>query len=439
MCLPNQRLGGWPPTCHSSGVKKLLCLWSVVLVSSLAQSPTATGDEPASSNVNCRYTVESVEVPRNISKRLSRDLNRDIEGLVGQRFDPDSVATLATRIRKEVHVIVAHRLEKGQQPEYVRVVYEPKERSWDEDDARVTKLAYNSKQGTSAGFEFGFDVGRNNRFEAGVLTDADTLLERAAGYNLGFTRHFGEHVRLRFEFESLHQQWNTATETALLSRADVPGVYRERYRMDPSIVIVLAPGLSLTTGLSFQHFQTQFPAARFEASNAVTTTLRHRRRWGSGSSAGHEWDAGYNLRAATSLLDSDFAYIRHQVQAKYTLTEGPHSFTVRAMGGVVGDEAPLFERFAIGDSRTLRGWNKFDVAPLGGTRLAYGSLQYTYGRFGAFYDTGSVWDRRTPARARHSAGVLVAFDKNQEGPYLAVGFPLRGGSVAPIFVLGMNF
>jgi outer membrane translocation and assembly module TamA len=209
--------------------------------------------------------------------------------------------------------------------------------------------------------------------------------------------------------------------------------------MDPSVVIVLAPGLSLTTGLSFQHFQTQFPAARFEASNALTTTLRHRRHWGSDSSAGHEWDAGYSLRAATSLLDSDFAYLRHLLQAKYSLRTGPSSLTVRAMAGVTGDETPLFDRFTLGDSRTLRGWNKFDVAPVGGTRMAYASLQYTWHHVGAFYDTGSVWDRRSPARTRHAAGVLLAFDKEQEGPFLAIGFPVRGGSMAPVFILGMNF
>jgi hypothetical protein len=420
---------------------KLLYLPLLVTAMALAQAPPIAPDngEPTSANVNCRYTVESVEVPHSLSKRLSRNLKRDIDGLVGQHFDPQFVDTLAGRIRKEVHVLVAHRVEKGQQPEHVRVVYETKERRWDEDEARVTKLAYNSKQGTSAGFEAGFNAGRNNRFEAGVLTDADSLLERESGYNLGYIRQFGEHVRLRFEFESTHQQWNPATETALLDRPDVPGVYRERYRMDPALVILLAPGLSLTTGLSFQHFQTQFPAARYEAANAVTTTLRHRRHWGTDPSAGQEWDAGYSLRAATSLLDSDHAYLRHELEARYTFREGPHVLTVRALGGVVGDEAPLFERFSLGDSRNLRGWNKFDVAPLGGTRVAYGSLQYTYRRFGAFYDTGSVWDKRTEGRVRQSAGLLVALNREKEGPYLAVGFPLRGSNIVPIFVIGMNF
>jgi hypothetical protein len=285
----------------------------------------------------------------------------------------------------------------------------------------------------------GFDAGAN-RFEFGTESDADTLLERAAGYNLGYSRRFNDRVRLRFEFESLHQQWDPATETALLSRSDVPGIYRERYRMDPAVMILLAPGLSLTTGLSFQHFQTQFPAARYEAANALTTTLRHRGHWqASDSSAGHEWDAGYSLRAATSLLDSDYAYTRQSFNLRYSVRYGRQYFTFRAEGGTVSDRAPLFERFTLGDSRTLRGWNKFDVAPLGGTSSVYGSLQYVYRHVGAFYDTGSVWDRRTAVRVRHSAGVLLALNGDREGPYLALGFPLRNGNFVPLFIIGMNF
>jgi len=250
----------------------------------------------------------------------------------------------------------------------------------------------------------------------------------------------GGHAKLRFEFESLHEAWNPATQTALLSRPDVPGIYRERYRLDPAVVIMLGHGLSLTAGLSFQHLQVQFPAASYEAANAVTTTLRHRRRWQtSNSSAGHEWDAGYSLRAATSLLGTDYAYTRHLLDVRYAVRYGRQYFQFRGLAGTVSERAPLFERFTLGDSRTLRGWNKFDIAPLGGTRTLYGSVQYMYKNIGGFYDTGAVWDRQITARVRHAAGVLVALDSDHQGPFLAVGFPLRGGNVIPLLILGMNF
>ncbi len=403
------------------------------------EEPAAAPSDPQQQNVNSQYTVESVRLAGRLQKKLSRNLRRDVESLVGQRFDPQLVQKLAERMGRQVHVVVAHRLEKGNAPEQVRVVYEPEQKPWQDDQTRVTKLAYHQKQGVSGGVQVGFEVA-GTRFDGGVLSDADTLLEREAGFNVGVSRRIGDRVKIRFEFEGLHQQWNPATETALLAHPGVPGIYRERYHADPSIVIYLTPGLSLISGLSFEQFQTQYPATIHQAANAITTSIRYRRRLHAyGSASGQEWDTGYSLRAATSVLGSDFAYLRHQWDVRYALHYGPNTISVRGLGGVTGDDSPLFERFTLGDSRNLRGWNKFDVAPIGGTRLAYASVQYSWKQVGVFYDTGSVWDRSTPARIRHSAGFLIAFDREQEGPYLAVGFPIHGGSIVPIFMLGMNF
>lgn len=396
-------------------------------------------DLPPGANINSRYKVESVELSKTIDKRISRGLRDEIDGLVGHNFDPQIVSDLAGRIRGEVHVVVNHRVERGLQPEHVRVVYEARERRWDEKDAEVTKLAYHQKQGWTAGLELGFDV-RDNRFEFGFQSDADRLLERYAGVNAGYTRRFGEHVQLQFDFQTLHQQWNPATELALQSRPDVPGIYRERYSMEPQLVFLITPELSLSAGVSIQHFQTQFPAARFEAANAVVTTLRHRRRWRSNdSAAGQELDAGYSLRAATRSLDSDFVYARHAFDASYSFRDGRHLVTLRGLAGVISGDAPLFERFALGDSRTLRGWNKFDIDPLGGSRVAHGSVGYRYRAIGVFYDTGAVWDRNENADTKHSVGVTVASGALHDGPYLTVAFPLRNGGFTPLFILGMNF
>jgi outer membrane protein assembly factor BamA len=416
---------------------KSLVLLAVIAVSPLAATPTT--DSPAADNVNSRYTVESVELSKYLEKRMPRDLREELDGLVGRKFDPGVVADLAGKIRDELHVVVRHRIEKGFQPDHVRVIYEARERRWDEDDARVTKLSYHQKQGWTAGLELGFDAG-SNRFELGAQSDADRLIERYSGFNLGYQRRFGDHIRFRFDFDTFHQQWNPATEQALLSRTDVPGIYRERYSMEPAVFFLITPNLSLSTGISIQHFQTQFPAARFEAANAVVTTLRHRRRWqSSGSVAGHELDAGYSLRAATNLLDSDFVYTRHLANASYSLRFGRQMVLLRALAGTMSGRAPLFERFALGDTRTLRGWNKFDVDPVGGSRVAHGSVQYQCRPLGVFYDTGAVWDRNRPVVARHSAGLTLALGALKDGPYITVAFPIRSGSIAPLFMLAMNF
>src|SRR4051812_40625327 len=112
---------------------KLLCAWAIALVSLLAQpSPTVNTAEddaaPGTANINSRYRVEKVELARPIEKKLSRSLKRDIDSLVGQRFDPQVVAKLASRIHKEVHLLVRHRVEKGEQPDFVKVIYEPSKR-----------------------------------------------------------------------------------------------------------------------------------------------------------------------------------------------------------------------------------------------------------------------------------------------------------------------
>ena len=52
----------------------------------------------------------------------------------------------------------------------------------------------------------------------------------------------------------------------------------------------------------------------------------------------------------------------------------------------------VFSKLSPWNSLTLRGWNKFDVAPLGGSRLAYASLEYHYSCLAVYYDTGKVWD-----------------------------------------------
>lgn len=387
-------------------------------------------------NVNSRYTVESVEFTGELESKLSRSLRENIYELVGQHFNPATVADFAGRIHRELKIFVTHRVERGLKPEHVKVIYEAHERRWDEDDARVTRLAYHHKQGWTGAVEVDFNAGPN-QFEFGIGSDADRLLERYAGINAGYKLRLGRHVRFQFEADALHQIWNRATLIALDSRPDVPGIYRERYTMEPAVAVQLPYGFSVTAGVSISHFQTQFPAARFEAANAVITTLRHRRRWQlSGSSEGHELDAGYSLRAATSFLDSDYLYTRHTSWANYTLQHGRHRATLRLLGGWTGDRTPLFDRFALGDSHTLRGWNKFDVDPVGGTRAAHGSAQYQYRSVGVFYDTGSVWDRGESASAKHGVGVICG---SGDGPFLALAFPLRSEGFSPLFILGMNF
>ena len=245
-----------------------------------------------------------------------------------------------------------------------------------------------------------------------------------------------DRVRLRFQFEGYHQQWdrNTLDSLAASEPATTSGIYRTRHNFEPQVTITLAKPLTLSVGASFERFQEQFPAAHTEAANALITTLRyHRRLEGSGSQ--HDLDAGYNLRAATKTLSSDFVYSRHHWQFRYMLTHGKNVLIDDLSAGLANGRAPLFERFVLGNSNTLRGWNKYELDPIGGNRMVHNSVEYRYGAFQIFYDSGSIWDRTETAVIRHSVGVGL-----RQGSFsLAVAFPLREGRADPIFMVGMNY
>jgi hypothetical protein len=389
-------------------------------------------------NVNARYIVESVSFNDPIQKKISNGLRADIEGLIGQKFDPSVASDLAKRIHKEVRLFVTHKIERGRQPDHVRLVYTAERRRWDEQDAEVTKLAYHSRQGWTGGLEGRFDFAGNG-LKVGVQSDGDALLERFAGVNMGVTREIGQIARLKFDFETYHQQWNAATISALAARSDVPGIYRERYNLEPGVEFLLTPNLKLTAAVSFQSFQTQFPAARYQASNAVETTLRHHKRWGNSDSLRQELDAGYTLRAATRLLGGDYVYNQQTVRIEYEARHSRSSWNVRFLAGALNGNAPLFDRFVLGNTQMLRGWSKYEIAPLGGDRVVHGSLGYRFRAVGVFYDTGSISDRRQAPRARHAVGATVALGVLRDGPYLTLAFPLRDGSIIPLFMMGMNF
>jgi hypothetical protein len=413
--------------------------WPIVFLGFAACIASAREDrtEPLSQNVNARYTVESVQLLSPSLKQISRSLRKEIDGLVGQKFDPAVVVDLAGKIRSEIHKRVTHKIERGDSPDHVKIVYLTSERPV-EDEPEVTKVRYHHKQGWTGGLEAGLQFGRT-RVEAGIQSDADELLERYAGINAGFSRPIGDHLRAQFSFEAFHQQWNNATIDALADRPEIPGIYRERFHIKPGLTFVIMPGLTLTESVSIQHFETQFPAATFQAANALETTLRYSTRWRESGSHGQELDAGYTLRAATNLLDTDYVYTRHTMHANYALRHGNHLVRLSMLAGYLNGDAPLFDRFSLGNTRTLRGWHKFDFAPLGGNRVVHGSTGYRYRAVGIFYDTGAVWDHGKESEDRHSVGVTLALGALRDGPYLTLAFPLRSGAIQPLFMMGMNF
>lgn len=383
-------------------------------------------------NVNERYTVESIEVSGADQSKLDPPVRENLHKLVGQKFSQEKLEELSKLIRKAFPGRpVSIQVSRGSTPEHVKVTFAVGGHSR-RFDLTAPKAVYHAQLGWSGEVDGSAQV-HSSLFTLGVLSDGDTLVERFAGFKARYenTKVGTNRLRLAFEFNSLHQIWNGATLAASTDQADI---YRTRQSFEPLATVVLSRPLKLSVGASIQRFQTQFPAARTEAANAVIVTLRYDRLLEDSGPSKHRLEAGYCLRAATRTLDSDFVYTRHTWDFGYTLWHGNHNLSERFQAGAISGNAPLFERFVLGNSSTLRGWNKFDLAPLGGSRMAHNSVEYRYRAFQVFYDAGAVWTRGQDATPKHSAGAGVHF-----GDFaLLVAFPIRNGRVEPVFIAGLN-
>lgn len=403
------------------------------------------GSQDSEFNVNSRYTVETVVISgdgwstdlasgHDPKGKLSSSLHREVAGIIGQKLNPTALDDLAKRIRKEFNArTVEHHVLRGKNPDFVQVIFDIQFRPT-RFDLSIPKLIYHSKQKWTGALE-GTATIRHNGFTAGLVSDADELLEGYTGVVARYenSRLGSDRVRLRFQFERYHQQWDPDTERRAAASELTSGIYRSRHNFEPQVVVALAKPLTLSVGASFQRFETQYPAAHTEAANALITSLRYHQRL-EGSENQHDLDAGYNLRAAARFLSSDFGYSRHHLQFRYMLTRGKSVFIEEVNGGILSGRAPLFERFVLGNSSTLRGWNKYHVDPLGGNRMVHNSVEYRYRAFQIFYDTGTVWDQNETAVVRHSIGAGL----RQGNFMLAVAFPLKDGRADPIFMVGMS-
>ncbi|MGA2725751.1 MAG: BamA/TamA family outer membrane protein [Bryobacteraceae bacterium] len=404
------------------------------------------GTQDSDMNVNTRYTVDTVTVAgkgwktdlvsdQNQNQRMSSGLRKDLLALIGQKLNPSELDGLATRLKKELAAReVSHHVQRGDSPEHVRVEFDVRPYRGDM-DANVTKFVYNSQQGWSGAGEVGVGV-QQNSFRFGLVSDGDLLDERYAGISAGYeNRHVGtDRVDLKFQFDSYHDQWNNNTLDALAAGGskETSDAYRTRQNFQPEVTIALAKPLTLEVGASFERFGEQYPAAHTEASDAMIATLRYHQRLEEPDNQ-QDLDASYSLGAATRILDSDFVYTSHAWEMRYQLTHGKHLLSDTFSGGLITGRAPLDDRFVMGNSVYLRGWNKYEIDPLGGNRMVHNSVDYHYGLFRVFYDTGAIWDEGQAAVPRHSLGVGV----RESAFTLAVAFPVRSGHVEPIFMMGV--
>lgn len=396
------------------------------------------GDQKPETNVNSRYAVESVELSGVSQSKITKALHDDMQKMVGEKYDQDAAHKLANRLRRELpDYSIAVKVKRGDKPDHVKVIFEAERTRWKRFELAVPPVVYESKEGLNITAQARVDS-HHNVFAFGLVDSADELLERNRGILLRFeNRKLGtDMVQLRIDFDSYHPTFNQATQTALAAASNVSGVYRQRQDFAPSLSVIPLRDLKLSVGTSFQRFQIQYPETHTQTAYAGTAGIQFRHVVTTQSRYRHNISASYSLRTATRILDSDFVYTRHFATVDYTVSKGRNLFGAHLQGGLITGAAPLFERFSLGNSLTLKGWNKFDVAPLGGARLAYGSLEYRYRPFQLFYDVGTVYDPGRPGQVRHGLGFGYV---TRDGFFASLAFPIRLHHVVPMFMLGFRF
>lgn len=402
------------------------CLFAISLATTALMAPyhrAVAFQDVTPLNVNSRYEIEEISL---VSKavKLSQAMEREIRKLRGMPFRTELLDRLEYRIRAEFPGFrVTRQVTRGSAQDKVRVDFLV-ERSQRVIDLNSPRFLYHSSNQYSFGAGVDLRV-REAGLSMGLITDNDERVERYSGIRGAVGLPVGA-WRLNLLGESYRAQW----------RGENDEFYRTRQTVEPTVELLVAPGLVWRAGLSFNQMEFQFPAARVQSANAVLTTLRYTKQLATGFAGSQMLEAGYSLRAATTGLGSDFSYQQHRFDGRLVWGENAkRRVAISGQGGVINGTAPVLDRFVLGNSRTLRGWNRFELAPNGASRMVHFSADGRWDFLRLVYDSGTLWQEGRPKVLRHSAGLGFVVS----GITAMVAIPIRNGSIEPIFLLGMNF
>jgi hypothetical protein len=411
-----------------------LTLLSILLLPGAAKGD----DQKTTTNVNSRYDVESASIAGVADSMVSDALRHDMQKLVGVKYDPEKAEALADRMRAELKgYSVTIKVTRGERSDHVKVVFQA-ERRWEKKFAIAVPWAvYHSKEGFSFDLTFDGEI-HHNAFIFGWLNSTDQLVERNSGVRWRYEhRKVGtDRVQVGIEFDQYHPTFKPETQTALAFAPDVPGLYRTRDNFAPSVSVIPLPDVKITFGGSFETLHSLYPPPDSQAAHAVTLDVQIRHHVKTANGLRYDFRADYGLRRATTALGSDYEYWRHSVATRLAVSKGHHLFGADFQAGTITGTAPMFERFVLGNSTTLRGWNKLDIDPVGGARVVHGSLEYRYRPFQIFYDVGAVWDPGQAHAARHSVGFGLM---TKDGFFASLAFPVRLHEVSPVFMIGFRY
>jgi hypothetical protein len=390
-------------------------------------------------NINDRYIVEEARITGVPDDELTQSLRDDLQALVGKRLDSGDADRLQERLASDLpRYDVSRRIGRGSEIGRIRLVYEASRRelpAW----LRFVPLRANALFHSEQGWGSYLDLGIGNedlRFTPIIAIDnADDLVEEYSGFGLRFeTRKLGtRRLGAGLEWSRFDHDWRASTLETLASSPESPLPYDVRSTISPQLKFALTPELSIAGGVSISELEPFFPAAGSQMANAAVASLEFNRSWRV-ADARHHAEGSFDLRAGSRQLESDLVYTRYLGQGKYRFDFGRHHVQAAGMAGSITGHPPLFERFTLGDSSTLRGWDKYQIAPAGGDRLIYSSIEYRFTGLALFLDIGSIWDDSTERKMRVSTGVGF-----HAGPaFFVVGFPLNTDNLSAIFTMGLK-
>jgi hypothetical protein len=371
------------------------------------------------------------------------EVRAELQALVGKPLDAEQAERLEARLRAAFpdydvtrstvrggtagQVTLVFDLRRSESARYLR--FEP---------LRSNAL-YHSDQGWGAFVDLpigGRDIRVTPIF---ALDHADDLVEEYSGVGVRFeTRKLGtERLGASLEWTWFDQSWRDPTLAALAITPGLPGLYEDRTSLTPLITFAPMRHLSIGGGVSIvdlDPLDSPFGLAESRMANAAVGTIGYNLTPRRTSGRRHYFDAAFTVRSGMEELESDYAYTRSFGRAAYNLRWSRHSVLVSGMAGTINGSAPMFERFTLGDSLTLRGWNKYDISPAGADQMVHVSGEYRYRVFAMFLDAGSVWDKGDPRTFRVSTGFGIV-----SGPfYMTVGFPVNTDELRAVFAIGVR-
>ena len=393
-------------------------------------------------DINTKYIVEEVDISGVPDRLVTPEIRADLQALVGKTLDNDVAERIETRLKSIfTDYDVDRRTSRGSERGKIKVVVhlERTERSrWLRFEPMEANSIYHSDQGWGTKLPLTMDGNDFMVVPHFTFDDGDDLIEEYSGFGVRFESRklVTERLGVSFEWSTFDQTWKDPTLFALPAYPRVPALYRNRMTVAPLVKFAITRQLTLAGGVSITELDDIVEASSAaQMANVAVGSLRFNQRWRPASRVQHDVEALFTARAGTAALESDLVYERYMTQFDYGFRWHRHRVFASAMFGSITGDAPLFERFSLGNSRTLRGWNKYDISPVGGDRMFHSSLEYRYRMLALFLDSGSVWDSGTNRKVRFSTGFGIT-----PGPvFMTVGFPLNTSEFGAVFTMGVRF